>query len=180
MAAAGTDVDLCDELEFERLCLEHRPAMLKAADGVLRDAAAAEDVVQDVLLHLWRRPDAYDPERAPLRSYLVTMSRSRALDRWRARASNAAAVARAQREASVHSAVGESAADLVLKRDRAGRLLRALDELPPCQRQALLLAYGRGLSAPEVASVAGVPVGTAKSRVRLGLRRARLVLAPTE
>ena len=180
MAATGTAIDLRDEVEFERLCLEHRPTMLKAADGILRDSAAAEDVVQDVLLHLWRRTDAYDPCRAPLRSYLVTMSRSRALDRWRARASNAAAVARAQREARAHATSAESAADQALRRDSAGRLLRALDELPPCQRQALLLAYGRGLSAPEVATVAGVPVGTAKSRVRLGLRRARLVLTPAE
>jgi RNA polymerase sigma-70 factor, ECF subfamily len=177
MPEPRSGIDLRDELEFERLCLQHRPAMLRAADAILRDPAAAEDVVQDVLLHVWRRPDGYDPARAPLRSYLVTMSRSRALDRWRARASNAAAVARAEREARVHAGVAESAADQVLRRYSAGRLLRALDELPDAQRQALLLAYGRGLSAPEVADVAGVPVGTAKSRVRLGLRRARLVLA---
>ena len=180
MVASETAIDLRDEVAFERLCLEHRPAMLKAADGILRDPGAAEDVVQDVLLQVWRRPEAYDPARAPLRSYLVTMSRSRALDRWRARASNAAAVVRAEREARVHATAEESAADQVLRRDRAGRLLRALEDLPPCQRQALLLAYGRGLSAPEVATVAGIPVGTAKSRMRLGLRRARLVLAPVE
>ena len=67
----------------------------------------------------------------------------------------------------------ESAAEPALRRDRSRRLLHALDSLPGEQREAVLLAFGRGLTAQEIASAVGVPLGTAKSRVRLGLQKAR-------
>jgi RNA polymerase sigma-70 factor (ECF subfamily) len=70
----------------------------------------------------------------------------------------------------------ESAAEPVIRRERSLTLLGALGELPSDQREAVLLAYGRGLTAQEIARVKRVPLGTAKSRVRLGLRKARATL----
>jgi RNA polymerase sigma-70 factor (ECF subfamily) len=64
-------------------------------------------------------------------------------------------------------------ADRVLDHERSARLLSILDRLPPSQREALLLAFGGGLSMSEIAAAVGIPLGTAKSRVRLGLARLR-------
>jgi len=155
----------------------HRGEMLLVATRVLRDPAAAEDVVQDVLLDLWLRPQSFDPSRGSLRAYLKMLTRSRALDRWRAGAARAAAARRASDEAYARPAFEPSAADVVVRRDGARELTSALAELPDEQRDAILLAYGRGLSAREVASAVGVPLGTAKSRLRLGLQKTRDAVA---
>ncbi len=169
--------DLRDPIQFNRAYNEHGPAMQAAANRVLHDPAAAEDVVQDVFMKLWRRPTAFDPSRGSLSSYLTMMARSRALDRWRSRSARAAAVERSAREQTVEAPAQESAAEPVFRRDSQQRVLRALETLPGDQREAVLLAFGRGLSAGEIAAAAGVPLGTAKSRVRLGLQKARLELA---
>ncbi len=164
-------------IQFDRAYREHAPAMLTAANRVLRDTAAAEDVVQDVFMHLWRRPDGFDPARGCLASYLTMMARSRALDRWRTRAARDAAVERSAQQARLERPVSEDAAEPVLRMDGRRRILRALDELPADQREAVLLAFGKGLTASEIATAADVPLGTAKSRVRLGLQKARAELA---
>lgn len=163
-------------IEFDRAYDEHRPAMLAAATRVLRDRAAAEDVVQDVFVALWRKPSAYDPRRGPLGSYLTMMARSRAVDRWRSRTSREAAVERSAVQISTERVQQEDAAEPVLRRDGERRMLRALERLPGEQREAVLLAFGKGLTAREIAQAAGVPLGTAKSRVRLGLQKARAEL----
>ncbi len=162
-------MDLRDPKQFSRAYRAHAGAMAIAAQGVLRDPAAAEDVVQDVFMHLWRKPDAYDPKRGSLGSFLTMMARSRALDRWRTRGAREAALERSKAEQRVPAPAGEDAAEPVIRRDSRVRVLRALESLPGEQREAVLLAFGKGLTAREIASVAGVPLGTVKSRVRLGL-----------
>lgn len=169
-------MNLRDPKHFSRAYREHAGAMSKAAHGVLRDTAAAEDVVHDVFMHLWRKPDAYDPARGSIGSYLTMMARSRALDRWRTRSAREAAVERSTVQQRLEAPVGEDAAEPVIRRDSRTRVLRALDTLPGEQREAVLLAFGKGLSAREIAAVAGVPLGTVKSRVRLGLQKARAEL----
>ena len=168
---------LRDPQTFSRAYREHAPAMLLAANRVLRDPASAEDVVQDVFMHLWRKPDGFDPARGSLSSYLTMMARSRALDRWRTRAARDAATERSARQVCLERGVAEDAAEPVLRKDSGRRVLRALDELPGDQREAVLLAFGTGLSAREIATAAKVPLGTAKSRVRLGLEKARMELS---
>ena len=158
---------------FDASYEELRPLAVAAAQRVLRDQAAAEDVAQDVFIALWRNPKAYDAKRGSLRSYVSLMARSRALDRWRTRQAREAAVDRSAAEQRVSHTDVESAAEPVLRRDRSRRILHALDSLPGEQREAVLLAFGRGLTAQEIASAIGVPLGTAKSRVRLGLQKAR-------
>ncbi len=158
---------------FDASYEELRPLAVASAQRVLRDQAAAEDVAQDVFIALWRNPRAYDPKRGSLRSYVSLMARSRALDRWRTRQAREAAVDRSAVEQRFSQSDAESAAEPVLRRDRSRRILHALDSLPGEQREAVLLAFGRGLTAQEIASAVGVPLGTAKSRVRLGLQKAR-------
>ncbi len=84
---------------------------------------------------------------------------------------------RAKAEKSTESLTAEDAAEPVIRRDGERRMLSALDRLPGDQREAVLLAFGKGLTAREIAEAAGVPVGTAKSRVRLGLQKARAELS---
>jgi RNA polymerase sigma-70 factor, ECF subfamily len=173
MRASSADTDIRTPAGFSRAYLCHREPMLAAANGVLRDQAAAEDVVQDVFIQLWLSPRSFDPGRGSLRSYLVMLARSRAIDRWRSRG-----VARAALERSGAPTASDDAAEIVMRRDGARAAVAAVAELPAPQREALLMAYGGGLSAREVADATGIPVGTAKSRMRLGLTRARELLSP--
>ncbi len=168
--------DLRNPIEFNEAYRRLLPLALSAANRVLRDEAAAEDVVQDVFMDLWRRPGAYDPRRGSLPRYVSMLARSRALDRWRSRTARESAVDRSAEELRTARRDEEDAAASALRREGSRRLLGALDELPNDQREAVLLAYGRGLTAQEIARVASVPLGTAKSRVRLGLQKARAEL----
>ena len=168
--------DLTDIGQFDEAYRQLAPLAFHAANRVLRDAAAAEDVVQDVFMQLWRRPSSYDPARGPLSRYVSLLARSRATDRWRTRSARDAALERSLQETRLRPGAHESAADLVLRREHSQTVLHALDQLPGDQREAILLAYGRGLTAQEIAQAMAVPLGTAKSRVRLGLRKARIGL----
>jgi RNA polymerase sigma-70 factor, ECF subfamily len=168
---------LASHTAFSDAYRKHRQLAFSAAQRVLGDPAAAEDVVQDVFTALWRDPSKFDPRRGSLSGYVAMMARSRAVDRVRSRNAGAAAVDRlAVRDA--HRGVAEdSPVEQVVSRDEAGRVLAAVAELPAAQRDAMLLAYGRGLTTAEIARAVGVPLGTAKSRLRLGLRRTREAVA---
>ncbi len=160
-------VDLGDATGFRQAFADHHRAVYSAAFRVLGDAALAQDVVQDVFLRLWRRPGAFDASRGELGTYLRLMARSRALDLWRegqvrGRASDRLKV--------VIDAPSTDPAEL----DHDGEEVRtALSQLPESQREALVLAYWGGMTAAQIAQRADVPLGTAKSRLRLGLARLR-------
>jgi RNA polymerase sigma-70 factor (ECF subfamily) len=139
---------------------------------VLNDHARAQDVVQDVFLRLWRRPDAFDGRRGALGPYLRLMARSRALDLWRETEARRRAGDRLS--LTIDPAGTRSDAGLVPERHDLRKALRAL---PDGQREAVVLTYWGGLTAEEVARHADVPLGTAKSRVRLGVRRLRAAYA---
>lgn len=172
--------NLRDPIQFNEAYQRLAPTALASANRVLRDEAAAEDVVQDVFMQLWLKPSIYDPARGSLSSYVSMLARSRALDRWRSRSARENAVDRSAQQSRVLVEPAESAAEPVIRRERSLTLLDALGELPSEQRDAVLLAYGRGLTAQEIAQVSDVPLGTAKSRLRLGLRKARATLASSD
>ena len=162
--------------EFERAYRRFSPGARSAAVRVLGDHAAAEDVVQDVFMDLWERPDAYDPRRGPLSSYVSMVARARAIDRWRSSRALARAVDRAAHGAERRENHSESAADGAMRRERSRQVLDALRGIPAAQRQALVLT-GTGLGHHEIAQVTRAPLGTVKGRVRLGLEKTRAVLA---
>ncbi len=144
-----------------------------AAASVLRDGAAAEDVVQDVFCAIWMHPEGCEPDRGSLATYVRIMARSRALDRVRGHAVAAAALRRTQMEAGTRPAVAEAPSDTLIRRDGTRTLLHALDDLPDVHRTAVLLHHVGGLSDRELADATRVPLGTAKSRIRAGTLRAR-------
>jgi RNA polymerase sigma-70 factor (ECF subfamily) len=169
--------DLTDQAAFAGAYREHRARAFAAANGVLRDAAAAEDVVQEVFLQLWSRPQAFDESRGSLGTYVAVMARSRAIDVRRARRARDAATERAA-HAEPAAPARDTTAERAISADLSSRALRVLEQLPAEQRDVMLLNYGRGLTVPEIARLTGVSLGTAKSRVRLGLRRTRALLEP--
>lgn len=165
-------VDLRDPQHFRRAFNEHHRAVYSAAYRIVNDPGQAQDVVQDVFLRVWRRPDSFDAERGDLGAYLRLMGRSRALDLWReaqvrGRAADRLRLVGDDAPSDDHPAV-------LAERDQDRAELRAaVGKLPDAQREAIVLAYWGGLTADQIARRAHVPLGTAKSRIRLGLARLR-------
>jgi RNA polymerase sigma-70 factor, ECF subfamily len=136
---------------------------------VLGDNSAAQDVVQDVFVELWRRPGRYDPAVGTLRTYLTVLARHRAVDLVRSELRRVARQERSYRLTPVPPEV--SAGDEVLAAETAGLVRSAVQSLPASQRQVVELAYFEGLTCREVAHAVGIPEGTAKSRLRLAMAK---------
>jgi len=134
---------------------------------VIGDPRAAEDVSQDVFMSVWERPDAFDPERGSLRTWLGTLAHRRAVDYVRR---EEARRRRTERDASRRVSVPD-VEEIAVALVTAERVRDALALLPDEQRRAIQLAYFGGKTYRQVAEVLGIPEGTAKSRLRLGLRR---------
>ena len=152
----------------------YRSVIFSLALRILKDRAEAEEALADVFLQAWRQAPGFERVRGSVGAWLVTLCRSRAIDRLRARGRRDAAldtVARAGggREDAPSLTRGggpEQAADLMLKRRRIGAALGALSE---DQRRAVEMAYYEGLSHSEIAAALGAPLGTVKTRIRQGL-----------
>jgi RNA polymerase sigma-70 factor (ECF subfamily) len=141
---------------------------------VLGNGSAAQDVVQDVFVELWRHPDRYDPAAGSLRTYLVVLARHRAVDLLR---SELRRVARQERHYRLTPAVPPgTASDEVMAAETASVVRAAVQLLPDGQRRVVELAYFEGLTCREVASAMGIPEGTAKSRLRLAMAKLETVL----
>jgi RNA polymerase sigma-70 factor (ECF subfamily) len=138
---------------------------------ILRDEGAAEDVVQEAFLSIWRGAASYRPDRGGVRSWLCTVVRNRSIDRTRGRAG------RSRQELPIdHVAADASPSDtwneVVAELDRE-HIRRALDALTAEQRTTIELAYFGGLSQSEISERMQVPLGTVKGRTRLALRTLR-------
>ena len=139
------------------------------ARTVLRDAAQAEEVCQEVLLDVWRNAARFDASRGTAMAWLMTLAHRRAVDRVRAQQ---AATAREQRAARPEVSY-DSVAETVEARLDAERVRRCLGSLTGLQRESITLAYYQGRTYREVAALLSVPVGTVKTRMRDGLIRLR-------
>jgi len=152
----------------------HAGAVYGLAQRVLRDAAAAEEVVQEVFLRLWNAPDRFDPERGSLRSFLLAQAHGRAVDHLRSETSRRR---REERDAVRTAAVGPDVEREVMDLTEAAHLKEAVLALPLDERRAIELAYFGGHTYREVAVMLAEPEGTVKSRIRSGLKRLRVGLA---
>lgn len=167
-------MNLADPATFSRVYDQHVRGVHATAYRVLGNQAQAQDVVQDVFLRVWRNPHKFDAKRGELGSYLRLMARSRALDLWR----EGQAAGRAQDRLEVSVTMEPPRLDdqpsVHAERDDTRDAVRhALRELPAKQREAVVLAFWGGLTADEIARRVDVPLGTAKSRIRLGLAKLR-------
>jgi RNA polymerase sigma factor (sigma-70 family) len=142
------------------------PMVYGLAARVTGDRTAAEDLTQEVFVSLWERPEAFDPGRGRLRTWLAAITHHRAVDLVRRRAVRQRHATEAAPEPPAPSMEELAVAAAVAKRVRA-----AVDDLPDDQRTAIMLAYFEGRTYRQVAEILGIPEGTAKSRMRLALRR---------
>ena len=145
-------------------------AVYALARRLIVDQTLAEEVVQEVFLRLWTRPDRYDPERGSLRSYLLAQSHGRAVDILRSETSRKR---REEREARETAEGGYDIEREVLDLAIGEHVKEVLDKLPVDERQAIELAYFGGLTYRQVAVRLDQPEGTVKSRIRTGLKRMR-------
>ena len=160
---------------LEALYERYGRAAYSLARRILTEETLAQDVVQEVFLSLWRDARRFDPGRATVATYLLSMTHHRAVDvvrreenlrRWRT--SNEGLELEADPKVRVE--------DEVLTSERRAEVRAALGELPAAQREALLLAYFGGYTQREVAALVGVPLGTVKTRMAAGMRKMKAAL----
>jgi RNA polymerase sigma-70 factor, ECF subfamily len=136
-----------------------------------RDAQLAEEATQDTFVTVWRRAAGYDRDRAKVTTWLFVIARNRAIELLRSRTR-----APEPREDVEPPGAEADPLELVALADDAERIALALAELPENQLEVIRLAYFDGLSHGEIAERVGQPLGTVKSRIRLGLNRLRALL----
>jgi RNA polymerase sigma-70 factor (ECF subfamily) len=155
----------------------HAPVLFGFCVRILKDARDAEDVLQETFVQAWRDARRFDPTRASERSWLFTIARSRALDRWRSRRSFEKRISAAdtpELERAADAVDASSAADV---KDFVARALAQLNE----NEQAVLrLAYFEGCTQEEIAERLNEPLGTVKSRTRSGLAKLRAIAAAAQ
>lgn len=163
-----------DEAALGELYDLHSAFVHGLALRVIGDRQAAEDITQDVFVRFWQDPTRYDPDRGSLRAFLGTLTHRRSVDLIRREEARRRRETKTSLEPRFATAVDDSA----VRTMTAERVREAVALLPPAQRQALELAYFEGHTYRQVADVLGIPEGTAKSRLRLGLQRIAELLHP--
>jgi RNA polymerase sigma-70 factor (ECF subfamily) len=159
---------------FEVMFDRHSSVAYSLAYRVCRRQATAEEVVQEAFLSLWRSRARYDPARGSVRSWVLRVVHNRAIDALR-RAGGPPVELSAEHEPPG----GDDTEATVLDRDGARAVRRALQALPDEQRQAIELAFFAGLTHGEIAAQLGLPAGTVKGRIRLGMQKLRAALEPS-
>ena len=149
---------------------EHAPRAMAIALQILRSLQEAEDVVQETFLEIWRRAAQFDDGRGSAIAWVVTIARSRAIDRLRASSAAGRVLGEVATEDLMRTAL-PSPADRMEERRDGARVATALAALPALQRETIELAYFQGLSHSEIAVKTGSPLGTVKMRVKLAMHK---------
>lgn len=169
-AVAGGSEKALSEL-YDR----YASSLLALAVRILRDPADAEEVLQEIFVHVWNRADRYDPARSSVSTWLVLIARSRAIDRLRSRKVSERTTTAAQQESSSNHTSPEGASN-VFVHERRKRLREEMKKLPQEQSEVLELAFYRGMTQSEISASTGVPLGTVKTRTLLAMKKLRKAL----
>jgi RNA polymerase sigma-70 factor (ECF subfamily) len=157
----------------------HGRSVFGLATRILGDPAEAEDLTQDVFTLAWKNAARYDPARGAVAAWLLVTTRTRAIDRIRARRSRPQGGSDDDGRKMANIPDGSPSVDVIVATSQdAARVRVALADLPVDQRDALDLAYFQGLSHSEIAERTGIPLGTIKTRIRSGLQRLRDAMVP--
>jgi len=170
-----------DQSAFSALYDRLSGPLYSLAMKMLGDPAEAQDALQDVFLQIWSRAATYDPEQSSVFSWSVLLTRSRVVDRLRARGRRSRVVVASGERASAappDASTAESGADTAERNDEAARVRSVLNNLPSEQRETIELAFFEDLSHHEIAARLGQPLGTVKARIRRGLLKLRERLNP--
>ena len=166
-----------DPEAFEVLYDRHGGAAYSLAYRIVGDRAAAEEVTQEAFISVWRSGARFDATRGSVRSWLLSVLRNRAIDFLRSRAGKAPKLSFDDDAVLEQRPAEERTEDEALRRETAAELRGALAELPGEQAKVIELAYFGGFSHSEIARILGLPMGTVKGRMRLGLEKIRGELA---
>ena len=164
--ASVTAMKSGDQSALAELYDRYSSVVYAVALRVLGDTGAAEDILQEVFLQLWRNPGAFDAARGNLGAWLAVITRNRAIDSLRRR----------KPETDIDDVIVSVAPDLAGEADRsraAEKIRGVLGAMPSAQRSALEMAYFEGMSHSEIAGKTGEPLGTIKTRIRAGLMTLR-------
>jgi RNA polymerase sigma factor (sigma-70 family) len=142
---------------------------------VVGDRVLAEDVAQEALTRAWRHAEAYDPRRGSVATWLLTITRNLAVDAVRLRRADPRAPTDVVELAG--ASAGRGPADTAVANHEGREVRAALQDLPIEQRRAIVLSAFHGRTAREIADLEGIPLGTAKTRIRSGLLRLRTAVA---
>ena len=174
-----TLIERGDAEAFEAVYDRHSRVAYSLAFRLLGDRQSAEDLVQDAFLAVWRNASGYTPARGSVRNWILSIVHNRGVDRLR----TLAAMSRrreALEQVELRRPDEPDAAALGIGRAMAGQLRQELSSLPGDQFEVLKLAYYGGFTHHEISEMLGLPLGTVKSRMRLGLERLRRGLGAVE
>lgn len=163
-----------DEAALAQLYDRYRTILFGLLMRILNNREEAEDVLQEVFLQVWRKAEDFDENRGRPFTWLVTLGRSRGIDRLRSLATRERVAEAGAKEVSEE--ISDAASD-AFRSEQRGLVNDALAQLPEEQKRPLMLAYFDGLTQSEIAANLGAPLGTVKTRMRTGLMKLREHLA---
>ena len=166
-----------DPEAFEVFYDRHGGVAYSLAYRIVGEKAAAEDVTQEAFISIWRSGARFDRARGSVRSWMLSIVRNRAIDALRSRAGKAPKLTFDDDAVLEQRPSGELTEDEAMRRETATEIKGALGELPGEQSKVIELAYFGGFSQSEISRMLGVPLGTVKGRMRLGLEKIRGELA---
>ncbi|MEO6387237.1 MAG: sigma-70 family RNA polymerase sigma factor [Croceibacterium sp.] len=161
-----------DRKAFRRVYSTVAGKLLAICNGVVRDRAAAEDILQEVFIKIWRSAPSYDPARASAMSWLCTIARNGAIDWYRARAKKPVMMTDEKNFQLVSE--DEPADERIIREQNEVKAFAMVDDLKGEEEEDLKAIYFQGLTYVEAAEQHGVPLGTLKSRVRRAVAKMRL------
>jgi RNA polymerase sigma-70 factor, ECF subfamily len=162
---------------FEVFYDRHGGVAYSLAYRIVGERGAAEDVTQEAFISIWRSGARYDAARGSVRTWMLGIVRNRAIDALRSKTGKAPKLDFDDDSILEHRPAEELTDSEALRRETAEEVRGALDELPGEQSKVIQLAYFGGFSHSEIAGMLGVPLGTVKGRMRLGLEKIRGELA---
>jgi RNA polymerase sigma-70 factor, ECF subfamily len=172
-----TLVERRDPDAFAILYDRHGGAAYSLAHRIVGDSELAQDVTQEAYISVWRSGARFDPTRGSVRSWTLGIVRNRAIDALR-RAAGPARKLAFDDDSALEAEPAEERTDAeAIRRETSRRVRGALSELPSEQSEVIGLAYFGGFTHTEIAEMLGMPLGTVKGRMRLGLEKIRYVLA---
>jgi RNA polymerase sigma-70 factor (ECF subfamily) len=166
-----------DPEAFEVFYDRHGGVAFSLAYRIVGDRAAAEDVSQEAFISVWRSGARYDPARGSVRSWMLGIVRNRAIDFLRSRAGRAPKLDFDDDTVLEQRAATERTEEVALQHETRDELRGAIGDLPGEQSKVIELAYFGGFSHSEIAEMLGLPLGTVKGRMRLGLEKIRSEMA---
>jgi RNA polymerase sigma-70 factor (ECF subfamily) len=167
-----------DDAALATLYKRHTPLLRTIVSRVVHNDHDVDDLLQEIFLELWNRADSYEEGKGKALGWIVTLSRRRAIDRIRRRQAYDRAAERMRLETATEPDAGryQGVEEDANATDRAEVFQRILATLPVAQREALQLAYYKGLSQREIAAQTGIPLGTIKTRLELAVRKVRAAI----